>query len=106
MRKQLVLLAAQDKPPGLRDMAKDVLAGKADLRGAVLGPQHTAALDQAVGQFSQWYRDLIPDQRAEQARLAQEYAEDARKQETVPVRRPAAAGEEWEERPILRKRRR
>jgi hypothetical protein len=108
MRKQLALLADQDRHPGLRDMAKDALAGKTDLRGAVLDPRHTNALNQAVGQFSRWYRALTPDQRAEQARLAQEYAEEARKEETRPPRRPrpASEDEEWEaQRPILRKRR-
>lgn len=106
MRKQLGLLAGQDNHPGLRDMAKDVLAGKTDLRGGVL--RNTDGLNQAVGQFSQWYRDLTPDQRAEQTRLAQEYAEEARKEETKPPRRPRSVGEdeEWEtQRPVLRKRR-
>jgi hypothetical protein len=108
MRKQLALLAGQNAHPGLRDMAKDVLAGKTDLRGALLSPQHANALNQAVGQFSQWYRELTPDQRAEQARLGQEFSEEARKEETRPPRRPrpVAEDEEWEtQRPILRKRR-
>jgi hypothetical protein len=112
IRKQLALLAGQDKHPGLRDMAKNVLAGKTDLRGALLEPNHTAVLDEAVSQFSQWCRDLTPDQRAEQERLAQDYAEEARREAAAaahPVRRPrpAADDEEWEsQRPILRKRRR
>jgi hypothetical protein len=111
VRKQLALLAAQDKHPGLRDMAKDVLAGKTDLRGAMLSPRHSDVLDEAMSQFSQWYRNLTPDQRAEQERLAQDYAEEARKDaaaEAHPVRRPRpAADDEWEtQRPILRKRRR
>lgn len=105
VRKQLALLAGQDAQPGLRDMAKDVLAGKTDLHGAVL--RNTDALNQAVGQFSQWYRDLTPDQRAEQARLGQEYAEEARREETRPPRRPRSVADDDGEtqRPILRKRR-
>lgn len=110
IRKQLALLADQDKHPGLRDMARDVLAGKADLRDAMLGPSHTAVLDEALNQFSQWCRNLTPDQRAEQERLAQDYAEEARREaaaEAQSVRRPRPADEEWEpQRPILRKRRR
>jgi hypothetical protein len=112
IRKQLAVLANQDKHPGLRDMAKDVLAGKTDLRGAMLGPNQTAVLDEAMSQFSQWCRDLTPDERAEQERLAQDYAEEARREaaaETHPLRRPrpAADDEAWEtQRPILRKRRR
>lgn len=112
VRRQLALLAAQDKHPGLRDMAKDVLAGKTDPRSAMLGPRHADVLDEAMSQFSQWYRNLTPDQLAEQERLAQDYAEEARKEaaaEAHPVRRrrPAAEDEEWEtQRPILRKRRR
>jgi hypothetical protein len=113
IRKQLALLANQDKHPGLRDMAKDVLTGKTDLRGAMLGPNQTAVLvGEAMGQFSQWCRNLTPDERAEQERLAQDYAEEARREaaaEALPVRRPrpAADDEEWKtQRPILRKRRR
>jgi len=111
IRKQLALLAAQDKHPGLRDMAKDVLAGKTDLRGAMLGPGHTDVLDEAMSQFSQWCRDLTPEQRAEQERLAQDYAEEARREaaaEAHPVRRPRLTDDDkWDaQRPILRKRRR
>jgi hypothetical protein len=76
----------------------------------MLGPSHTAVLNEAVGQFSQWSRGLTPDQRAEQERLAQDYAEEARREAAADahqVRRPAADDEEWKtRRPILRKRRR
>jgi len=94
--------------PGLRDMAKDVLAGKTDLRGAMLGPGHGDILDEAMSQFSQWCRDLTPEQRAEQERLAQDYAEEARREaaaEAHPVHRPRPADDEGDaQRPILRKR--
>lgn len=112
VRQQLALLAAQDKHPGLRDMAKDVLTGKVDLRGAMLESRRTDVLDEAMSQFSQWYRNLTPDQRMEQDRRAQDYAEEARRDaaaEAQPARRPRVAvdDEEWEPRPpILRRRRR
>lgn len=92
-------------------MAKDVLAGKDDLRGALLGPRHTDVLNEAMGQFSRWCRDLTPEQRAEQERLAQAYAETARQEAAAaahpaPLRRPEQGDEGEIQRPILRKRRR
>jgi uncharacterized protein (DUF2235 family) len=78
----------------------------------MLGPSHTNVLDEAMSQFSQWCRNLTPDQRTAQERLAQDYAEEARREATAdahPVRRtrPAVDDEDWEtQRPILRKRRR
>lgn len=113
IRKQLALLADQDEHPGLRDMAKDVLAGRTDLRSAMLEPRHTAVLNEAVGQFSRWYRDLTPEQQAEQERLAQDHAEEARREGATAAhsgRRPRPAADhddEWDlQRPVLRKRRR
>lgn len=110
IRKQLTLLAGQDGHPGLRDMAKDVLTGRSDLRGAMLGPRHTDVLDEAMSQFSRWRRNLTPEQQTEQERLAQDYAEEARREAAAaahPVRRPRPADDDGDsQRPILRKRRR
>jgi hypothetical protein len=110
-RKQLAQLAAQDGQPALRDLARDVLAGKVDLRGAVLGPRYTEVLDEGTRQYSNWYRELSAEERAEQVRRGQAFAAEAH-QELVEQRRPARrprppAGEEDEaaQRPILRDRR-
>jgi hypothetical protein len=110
VRRQLAQLAEQDERPGLRDLARDVLAGRTDLRGALLGPRYEEALNHAMGQFSGWYQNLTPEERAEQVRLAEEYAAEVR-EEAVAEQRPRrvrpqpSAEEDWASRPILRKRR-
>jgi hypothetical protein len=110
-RKQLAQLAAQDGQPALRDLARDVLAGKVDLRGAILGPRYTGVLDEGTRQYSNWYRELSAEERAEQVRQGQAFAAEAH-QETVEQRRPARRPrppaddeDETAQRPILRDRR-
>lgn len=104
-RKQLAQLAAQDDRPVLRDMARDVLAGRAGLREAMLDPRHQDALNDAMRPFSEWYRNLTPDERAQQVSRAEEYAAEVR-EEAVVRRRPTRppVEEDWVSRPILRKR--
>jgi hypothetical protein len=110
-RKQLAQLAAQDAQPALRDLAREVLAAKVDLRGAILGPRYTDILDEGTRQFSNWYRDLSAEERAEQVRQGQTFAAEAHQEliaERRPTRRPRPPADEQEEavqRPILKKRR-
>lgn len=108
-RKQLDLLAEQTRHPELRDLARDVLSGRVNLRGALVDPRATAVLDEQVGQFSAWYHGLSADERAEHERQAEQFAEDASKKAADPAPRRSRPDteDEWEEpRPILRKRRR
>ncbi|MFC4854621.1 hypothetical protein [Actinophytocola glycyrrhizae] len=112
-RKQLDLLAEQTRHPELRDLARDVLSGRMNLRGALVDPRATAVLDEQVGRFSAWYHELSVDDRAEHERRAEQFAEDAGRETAAPAQpksraRPRPDNEdEWEEpRPILRKRRR
>jgi hypothetical protein len=112
-RKQLDLLAEQTRHPELRNLARDVLSGRVNLRGALVDPRATAVLDEQIGQFSAWYHELSADERAEHERRAEQFAEDASREATAPTpsrtrSRPHPDNEdEWEEpRPILRKRRR
>jgi hypothetical protein len=112
-RKQLDLLAEQTRHPELRDLARDVLSGRVNLRGALNDPRATAVLDEQVSQFSAWYHELSADERAEHERRAEQFAEDASREAAAPTpkgsrSRPRPDNEdEWEEpRPILRKRRR
>ena len=110
-RKQLDLLAEQTRHPELRDLARDVLSGRMNLRGALVDPRATAVLDEQVGRFSAWYHELSADARAEHERRAEHFAEEASREAAAPAGprpRPRPDNEdEWEEpRPILRKRRR
>lgn len=112
-RKQLDLLAEQTRHPELRDLARDVLSGRVNLRGALVDPRATAVLDEQIGQFSAWYHELSADERAEHERQAEQFAEDASREAAAPAPRESRSRprpdneDEWEEpRPILRKRRR
>jgi hypothetical protein len=108
-RKHLDQLAAQTQRPELRDLARDVLSGRVNLRGALHDPRVTAVLDEQVGRFSAWYRELPAEERAEQERLAEQFAEQARRDAAAPVAREVRPrpDDDWEEpRPILKKRRR
>lgn len=112
-RKQLDLLANQTRHPELRDLAREVLAGRVNLRGALLDPRATAVLDEQVSQFAAWYRELSPEDRAEHDRRAEQFAEEANRESTAPApqRSPSRSRpdteDDWEEpRPILRKRKR
>jgi hypothetical protein len=111
-RKQLTQLAAQNDQPALRDLARDVLAGKVDLRGAVLGNRYTDLLDEGTRQYSNWYRNLSDEERAEQARQGETLAAEAHHEliaEQRPTRRPrrpaATDDDDLVQRPILKKRR-
>jgi hypothetical protein len=77
-----------------------VLSRRVNLRGALRNPRVTAVLDEQVGRFSAWYRDLPSDERAEHERRAEQFAEEARRP------RPDDEGDWAEPRPILKKRRR
>jgi hypothetical protein len=111
-RKHLDQLAAQTQQPELRDLAREVLSGRVNLRGALHDPRVAALLDEQVGRFSAWYRELPAEERAEQERLAEQFAEQARRDSAAPspreIRRlrPDDEGDWAEPRPILRKRRR
>jgi hypothetical protein len=112
-RKQLDLLTEQTRHPELRDLARDVLSGRMNLRGALVDPRATAVLDEQVGGFSAWYHELSAAERAEHERRAERFAEEATREAAAPAppksrSRPRPGNEEeWEEpRPILRKRRR
>lgn len=114
-RKQLDLLAEQTRHPELRDMARDVLSGRVNLRGALSDPRVSVVLDDQVGRFSAWYRELPPEERAEHERRAEQFAEDARREDAAPApdpRRPRPrprpdSDDGWDDQqPILKKRRR
>lgn len=112
-RKQLDLLAEQTSHPELRNLARDVLSGRVNLRGALADPRATAVLDEQVGRFSAWYNELSADERAEHERRAEQFAEEASRETAAPAPRGSRSQprpdseDEWEEpRPILRKRRR
>lgn len=112
-RKQLDLLAEQTRHPELRDLARDVLSGRMNLRGALADPRATTVLDEQIGQFATWFHELSAEERAEHERRAEQFAEDAGREAAAPTpkvsrSRPRTDNEdEWEEepRPILRKRR-
>jgi hypothetical protein len=107
VRRQLTQLAAQADRPELRDMARDVLAGKVDLRGAMLSSRYEDVLNEGMSRFSTWYQNLTSEERTEQVRRAEDYAAEVRK-ELLVGRRPRpepTVEEDWVSRPILRKRR-
>ncbi|MGB3442309.1 MAG: hypothetical protein WBA97_26505 [Actinophytocola sp.] len=112
-RKQLDQLAEQTRHPELRDLAREVLSGRMNLRGAMADPRATAVLDEQVGRFTAWYHELSAEELAEHERSAEQFAEDASREAAAPApprsrSRPRPDNEEeWEEpRPILKKRRR
>jgi len=110
-RKQLDLLAEQTRHSELRDLARDVLSGRVNLRGALVDPRATAVLDEQVGRFTNWYHELSADERAEHERRAEQFADEASQEAVAPAPRGPRSRpdneDDWEEpRPILRKRRR
>jgi hypothetical protein len=110
-RKQLDLLAEQTRHPELRDLAHDVLSGRMNVRAALFDPRATDILDEQVGQFSAWYRELPTEELTEHERRAEEFAKDVRREAAgprMPRSRPRPDDEDdWEEsRPILKKRQR
>lgn len=100
LRKQLEAIAEHSPDPRIKEMARDVLGGKTDLRAAMLGPNYRDALNESMRAFSTWYRNLSDEQRAEQERRAEEHMEDLRKQaaeKQAGVRRPRPEpDEDWE----------
>jgi hypothetical protein len=74
-RRQLAMLAADATDPRIRQMARDLVAGKTDLRSALLGPTYEHALNDATARFSSWYVGLSDQQRAEQEQRGRDYAE-------------------------------
>jgi hypothetical protein len=97
LRKQLEMLAEGAKDQRIKDLARDVLAGRTDLRAALLGGRYEDVLNDAMSSFSAWYRDLSDDEKAEQEHRARDHFEDLRCAETT-TRRPSrpAAEDEWE----------
>jgi hypothetical protein len=49
--------------PGLADMARDVLEGRATLRDAVRNPAYASAMTNVMGRLEQWNADLTDQQR-------------------------------------------
>ncbi|GAB3447563.1 hypothetical protein [Actinophytocola sediminis] len=112
-RKQLELLANQTSHPELRNLARDVLSGRVSLRGALNDPRATTVLDEQIGRFTEQYRELSAEERAEHERRAEDFAKEAQREEAdvaTPRRsRPRSRADDedhWENPPpILRKRR-
>lgn len=102
LRKQLEMLAEHSRDPRIKEMARDVLAGKLDLRAAMLGPRYEDALNEGMASFSAWYRNLSDDERVHQEQQAREYLEQVREEaaaEHAGVRRPrrrVADDDDWE----------
>jgi hypothetical protein len=100
-RKQLEALAEHSRDPRIKEMARDVLAGKLDLRAAMLGPRYEDALNEGMAAFSERYRNMSEGERAEEVRRAGEYLEQLRQdaaaeQAGVRRRRPRVADDDWE----------
>lgn len=75
-RRQLAMLADGATDPRIQQMARDILAGKTDLRTALLGPAYEHALNDAAARFSSWYQGLSDQQRAEQEQRGREFADE------------------------------
>jgi len=90
-RKQLDLLAEQTRHPELRDLARDVLSGRVNLRGALVDPRATAVLDEQIGQFSAWYHELSANERAEHERRAEQFAEEVSREAPASAPRVSRA---------------
>jgi hypothetical protein len=109
LRKQLETLVEHSAYPGIRDMARDVLTGRTDLRGAMLGSKHEQTINEAAREFSSWYRGLSDEERAEQVRQGREHEEKLERPATASPRRPRTQVEDdgWEPpATILKKRKR
>lgn len=102
LRKQMQNLAERHPDPRIKEMARDVLAGKQDLRAAVLGPRYEDALNDGMAKFSSWYTNLSDEQRAEQERQAGEYFEQLRQEAAAAqdkrrrARRAPVEDDDWE----------
>lgn len=100
LRKQLENLAKGSPDPRIKEMAGDVLAGKQDLRAAMLGGRYEDTLNESTARFSSWYTGLSDEQRAEQDRQADDYFDQLHQEtgdEAKPRRaRRAPADDDWE----------
>lgn len=99
LRKQLDRLVESSAYPSIRDLASDVLAGRADLRGALLGSRYEQAVNEATREFSSWYQNLSDEEREEQVRRGREYEEQVERAAAARkpgARRPAAEDDGWE----------
>jgi hypothetical protein len=112
LRKQLETMVEHSAYPGIRDMARDVLAGRTDLRGAMLGSRYEQTINEAAREFSSWYRGLSDEERAEQVRQGREYEEKLEQATTARLSggrrpRPPVEDDGWEPPAnILKKRKR
>lgn len=101
LRKQLEALSEGSRDPRIKEMARDVLAGKLDLRAAMLGSRYEDALAESVAHFSSWYRGLSEDELAQQEQRARGYLEELRREaaaEQAGRGRPrrASTEDDWE----------
>ncbi|WP_154814212.1 hypothetical protein [Actinophytocola xinjiangensis] len=71
------MLAKQTNIPELRDLAREVLSGRVNLRGALNDPRATTVLQEQSERFSTWYRELSVDERTEHENEAEQFAKDA-----------------------------
>ncbi|MCK2236588.1 MULTISPECIES: hypothetical protein [unclassified Crossiella] len=92
LRQSLERLAGGAGGSALADMASDVLAGRTDLRSAVLSGTYTEALNSRMQQFSSWYQNLSDQEKEEQAERARAHLEQLRQGDQPeppdPPRRP------------------
>lgn len=95
-RKQLELLAEHGRDPRVKEMARDVLAGKSDLRATMLGSKYEDALNDGMASFAEWQRSLSDDERAEQLRRATEYLEQTQQEQPRRSHRPPVEEDDWE----------
>ncbi len=49
--------------PALAEMAKDVLAGRTDLRTVGSSSAYASHMSEAIGRFQQWQEQLTPEER-------------------------------------------
>jgi hypothetical protein len=66
LRESLRRLADHGEQPELREMARDVLAGRTTLRAAMQAQAYRGPLGEQVTKFLDWYRNLSPEERTRQ----------------------------------------
>lgn len=94
------MLAEGAQDSRIRGLARDVLAGRTELRAALLGGRYDDVLSEATSSFASWYRNLSDGEKAEHERRACDYFEELRQEVAEPPSsarpRRASTEDDWE----------
>ncbi|MGX6606540.1 hypothetical protein ACWKSP_31120 [Micromonosporaceae bacterium Da 78-11] len=76
VKSSLEHLSTETASPELAEMARELLAGRTDLRAAASSSAYATQLTEAAEGFRKWQADLSPEERAELERTTREQVDD------------------------------